>query len=78
MSGVEDVDAQRRDYRRPHNAHNPIPTVQKYREEKQRRQEVNGHPDGSNEPSTRDRLGDAVNVFRHGRDVELDNDGKMS
>jgi hypothetical protein len=75
MSGVEDVDAQRRDYRRPHNAHNPIPTVQKYREEKQRRQGENGHPDGSNEPSTRDRLGDAVNVFRHGRDVELDNDG---
>ncbi|KAI4928709.1 hypothetical protein J4E85_005327 [Alternaria conjuncta] len=75
MSGVEDVEARRKDYRRPHNAHNPIPTVQKYREEKQRRQDEYGHPDGSNEPSTRDRLGDAVNVFRHGRDVELDNDG---
>jgi hypothetical protein len=76
MSGVEDVDAQRKNYRPPHNAHNPIPTVQKYREEKQKRQDEYGHPDGaSNEPSTRDRLGDAVNVFRHGKDVEPDNDG---
>lgn len=76
MSGVEDVDAQRRNYRRPHNAHNPIPTVQKYREEKQRRQDAYGYADGeSNETTTRDRLGDAVNVFRHGRDVEQANDG---
>jgi hypothetical protein len=76
MSGVDDVDAQHKDYRRPHNAHNPIPTVKRYREEKQRRQEVYGNADGqSNEPSTRDRLGDAVNVFRHGRDVDPANDG---
>lgn len=76
MSGVDDVDAQHRDYRRPHNAHNPIPTVQKYREEKQRRQQAYGNPDGeSNEPSKRDRFGDAVDVFRFGRDVEQANDG---
>lgn len=73
MSGVDDVDARHKDYRRPHNAHNPIPTVQRYREEKQRRQEAYGTADGaSQQPSTRDRLGDAVNVFRHGRDA---NDG---
>jgi Ca2+-dependent lipid-binding protein len=78
MSGVEDVDAQRKNYKRPHNAHNPIPTVQKYREEKQRRHEEYGTTDGVdnyNEPSRRDRLGDAVNVFRHGRDEGEANDG---
>ncbi|EUC41535.1 hypothetical protein COCMIDRAFT_105898 [Bipolaris oryzae ATCC 44560] len=76
MSGVDDVDAQHRDYRRPHSAHNPIPTVQKYREEKQRRQQAYGNPGGeSNEPSKRDRLGDAVDVFRFGKDVEEANDG---
>ncbi|KAI0592399.1 Meiotically up-regulated190 protein [Pyrenophora tritici-repentis] len=76
MSGVDDVDAQRRNYRRPHNAHNPIPTVQKYREEKQRRADEYGYSeDAGNEPSTRDRLGDAFNVFRHGRDVEKANNG---
>lgn len=75
MSGVEDVDAQHKDYRRPHNAHNPIPTVQRYREEKQRRQEAYGSTDGgTQQPSTRDRLGDAVNVFKHGKDAQS-NDG---
>jgi hypothetical protein len=74
MSGVEDVDAQRRNYRRPHNAHNPIPTIQKYREEKERRRELSGQPEAdrqSDEPSRRDRLGDAVNVFRHGREGDV-------
>jgi hypothetical protein len=80
MSGVEDVKSQRKDYRRPHNAHNPIPTVQKYREEKQKRHDEPGPADGanseaSNEPSTRERLGDAVNVFRHGREEGEANDG---
>ncbi|KAF1832896.1 meiotically up-regulated gene 190 protein [Decorospora gaudefroyi] len=76
MSGVDDVDAQRKNYRRPHNAHNPIPTVQKYREEKQRRREADGNPDGAaDDPSRRDRFGDAVNVFRHGREVGEANDG---
>jgi hypothetical protein len=76
MSGVEDVNAQRKDYRHPHNAHNPIPTVQRYREEKQKRHEEYGSTDGAdNEPSRRDRLGDAVNVFRHGREEGEANDG---
>jgi hypothetical protein len=76
MSGVEDVNAQRKDYRRPHNAHNPIPTIQKYREEKQRRYDEHGPTDeANNEPSRRDRLGDAVNVFRHGREEGQANDG---
>lgn len=72
MSGVEDVD-QRRSYRQPHNARNPIPTVKKYREEKQRRQEEYGHSDGEVEQdprSAKDKLGDAYNAFTGNKDGE--------
>ncbi|KAF2831902.1 hypothetical protein CC86DRAFT_339940 [Ophiobolus disseminans] len=65
MSGVEDVE-QRRSYRAPHNARNPIPTIKKYREEKQRRQDEYGHTDDEaddDERSKRDKLGDAYNAF---------------
>ena len=79
MSGVEDVE-QRKDYRAPHNARNPIPTVKKYREEKQRRQDEYGQPDGEVEVDNddgrtkRDKLGDAYNAFT-GKDDEI-NDGQ--
>lgn len=74
MSGVEDVEAvQKRNYKRPHNAHNPIPTISRYREEKERRQEQYGQPgnDANGDgPSTRERIGDAYDVFKYGRDNE--------
>jgi hypothetical protein len=67
MSGVEDVHDQRRSYKAPHNARNPIPTVKKYREEKQRRQDDYGHSDGEVDDqdgrTARDKLGDAYNAF---------------
>jgi hypothetical protein len=68
MSGVEDVEGQRRDYRAPHNARNPIPTISKYREEKQRRQDQYGHPEAADgeekDPrNRRGKLGDAYNAF---------------
>jgi hypothetical protein len=66
MSGVQDVEDQRRSYKAPHNARNPIPTVKKYREEKQRRQEEYGDPvDSVNDHgrTNRDKLGDAYNAF---------------
>jgi hypothetical protein len=66
MSGVEDVHDQRKSYRAPHNARNPIPTVKKYREEQQRRQDVYGDSDGEVDEggrSARDKLGDAYNAF---------------
>lgn len=69
MSGVEDVESGRKNYKKPHNAHNPIPTIAKYREEKERRQELYGNSDqgeDGEDASTRDRLGEAYNVFRHG------------
>ncbi|KAH7391839.1 meiotically up-regulated gene 190 protein [Pyrenochaeta sp. MPI-SDFR-AT-0127] len=70
MSGVEDVEDQRRSYRKPHNAHNPIPTIKGYREEKQRRQEEYGQSnDGADDGGTRDRISEAYDVFRHGRDT---------
>lgn len=72
MSGVEDIEAAqgRKNYKKPHNAHNPIPTISKYREEKQKRQEQYGQPEQGNEVSTRERIGDAFDVFKHGRENE--------
>ncbi|KAH7077374.1 hypothetical protein FB567DRAFT_148889 [Paraphoma chrysanthemicola] len=79
MSGVEDVEDQRRSYRAPHNARNPIPTISKYREEQQRRQEQYGQPeDEANDDggrSARDKLGDAYNAFTGKGDDEI-NDGQ--
>jgi hypothetical protein len=78
MSGVEDVHDQRRSYRAPHNARNPIPTVKKYREEKQRRQDEYGNSDIEEDDggrSARDKLGDAYNAFTGKGDDEV-NDGK--
>ncbi len=70
MSGVEDVENKRRLSKRPHNAHNPIPTIKGYREEKQKREEKYGQPDGEQEEtSKRDRIGEAYDVFKHGREV---------
>ncbi|KAF2134147.1 meiotically up-regulated gene 190 protein [Dothidotthia symphoricarpi CBS 119687] len=66
MSGIEDVQSQRKDYRHPHSGHNPIPTISGYREEQQRRDERYGIPDDqeeTNERSRRDKLGDAYNAF---------------
>jgi hypothetical protein len=66
MSGVEDVDNQRRNFKAPHNARNPIPTVKKYREEKQRREDQYGDPNAEvdeDDRTTRDKLGEAYNAF---------------
>lgn len=75
MSGVEDVENQGRSYKKPHNAHNPIPTIKGYRQEKERRQEQYGTSDkgggqDAEDGSKRDRLTDAYNVFKHGRDAD--------
>jgi hypothetical protein len=77
MSGVEDVEDQRRSYKAPHNARNPIPTVKKYREEKQRRQDEYGQSDGEVDEdgrTKRAKLGDAYNAFTGKGDDEI-NDG---
>jgi hypothetical protein len=66
MSGVEDVNNQRRNFKAPHNARNPIPTVKKYREEKQRREDQYGDPNAEvdeDDRTTRDKLGEAYNAF---------------
>ncbi|CAO2648967.1 Nn.00g099160.m01.CDS01 [Neocucurbitaria sp. VM-36] len=74
MSGVEDVENQRKSYKKPHNARNPIPTIKGYREEKEKRQEQYGQPDqsasdGAGEGSRRDRISEAYDVFKHGKDT---------
>jgi hypothetical protein len=81
MSGVEDVHDQRRSYRAPHNARNPIPTIKNYREEQQRRQDQYGQPvdeeeEGEDDGRTaRDKLGDAYNAFTGKGDDHI-NDGQ--
>lgn len=78
MSGVDDVEGQRKSYHKPHNARNPIPTVKKYREEQQRRQELYGHQEfeeEEDERSARDKLGDAYKAFTGGDDEIKDGNG---
>ncbi|KAF2033859.1 meiotically up-regulated gene 190 protein [Setomelanomma holmii] len=78
MSGVEDVEEQRRDYRAPHNARNPIPTISRYREEQQRRQDQYGQPEEESyddDRTARDKIGDAYNAFT-GRGEDEINDGR--
>jgi hypothetical protein len=78
MSGVEDVEGARRSHKSPYTARNPIPTVQRYREEKQRRQDEYGHPEPDEDSidgrSKRDRIGDAYNAFTHGSEADGDGD----
>ncbi|KAF1845806.1 uncharacterized protein K460DRAFT_338396 [Cucurbitaria berberidis CBS 394.84] len=74
MSGVDDVENQRKSYKKPRNAHNPIPTIKGYREEKQKRQEDYGQPaqgadEGTDDGDKRARLSEAYDVFKHGRDT---------
>ena len=76
MSGVEDVEGQRRQPKRPHNAYNPIPTIKGYREEKQKREEKYGAPDDEQEEhSKRERLGEAYNVFKYGNEAADSSEG---
>jgi hypothetical protein len=71
MSGVDDVQTGRKTHKAPYTTHNPIPTVQKYREEKQNRQEQYGSSrDGDAEERGKlDRLGDAYNTLRYGKEA---------
>lgn len=60
MSGIEDADQQRRKYKAPYTPHNPIPTIQQYREEqKERRDEEN-----AGIRSNRERAEDAYRSFK--------------
>ncbi|KAF2280898.1 meiotically up-regulated gene 190 protein [Westerdykella ornata] len=67
MSGLDDVQTGRRSHKAPYTPHHPIPTVQKYREEKHEREAEYGAPNDDNEDRGKlDRLGEAYNTFRHG------------
>jgi hypothetical protein len=77
MSGVEDVEGARRSHKHPYTARNPIPTVQRYRHEKEQREEQYGHPGGNDDDdddgrSTRTRIGDAFNAFTQGAEPSDD------
>ena len=71
MSGVDDVQTGRTKHKAPYTAHHPVPTVQKYREEKAERQVEHGAQAEAppEAPSKKDRIGDAWNTLRHGQDA---------
>jgi len=69
MSGVDDVHASQRKHKAPYTSHHPIPTVQKYREEKQEREEQYGTEEGEDDRSKAHRLTDAYTALRHGREA---------
>lgn len=71
MSGVEDVETSSRKHKAPYTPHHPIPTVQRYRQEKQEREGQYGHPDadGQDDRSKTNRLTDAYTALRHGKEA---------
>lgn len=75
MSGVDDVEATQKKHKAPYTPHHPIPTVQKYREEKREREEQYGTTDGAEDDRSKlDRLGDAYTAIRHGREAVAPNE----
>ena len=71
MSGVEDVEASRRRHQAPYTPHHPVPTIQKYREEKQQREEQYGRSEGQQQDdrTKTNRLSDAYTALRHGKEA---------
>ncbi|KAF2876244.1 meiotically up-regulated gene 190 protein [Massariosphaeria phaeospora] len=70
MSGVEDAETSRKSHRDPYTPHHTVPTVQKYREEKQEREDKYGSAEGNqDERSKLDRLKDGYTTIRHGREA---------
>lgn len=68
MSGVDDATTKPdRKHKAPYTSHHPVPTVQRYREEKQEREEQYGGPqEEQDDRSKLSRLGDAYTALRHG------------
>lgn len=74
MSGVDDVQNSTTKHKAPYTPHNPIPTVQGYREEKKQREEKYGGEAGHTGTEEDDRtklgrLGDAYTALRHGKEA---------
>jgi len=67
MSGVDDANTHERKHKAPYTSHHPVPTVQKYRHEKEEREEQYGGPqEVQDDRSKIGRLGDAYTALRHG------------
>lgn len=65
------MEASRRRHQAPYTPHHPIPTVQRYREEKQQREEQYGHSEGQQQDdrTKTNRLTDAYTALRHGKEA---------
>lgn len=71
MSGVEDVETSQRKHKPAYTPHHPVPTIQRYREEKQQREEQYGNQDADDQDdrSKTNRLTDAYTALRHGKEA---------
>lgn len=67
MSGKDDADEARRNYNAPYTPRHTIPTIQKYREEKENRKQTAGGADAGGEDESRTRQAkEAWNEYRQG------------
>lgn len=71
MSGQDDADEARRDYKAPYTPHHTIPTIQKYQREKQERQVHAGNGDGADLGESRtSQYKDAMRDYWYGKDTQ--------
>jgi len=67
MSGVDDAEEQRRKFKAPYTPSHTIPTIQRYRKEKEQRVEEAGPTeDASEERSKKERAQEAYNIWKNG------------
>ncbi|KAF2759284.1 hypothetical protein EJ05DRAFT_463888 [Pseudovirgaria hyperparasitica] len=75
MSGHEDADATARRYRAPFSSNHPIPTVQRYKKEKQEKEATYGGVEEEQEASRTQRARDAYDRYKHGDEAQRDDEG---
>jgi hypothetical protein len=66
MSGVDDAEQQRRKFKAPYTPHNPIPTIQSYREEQKEREAEAESEDAENDRSSKQKAQDAYRSWKTG------------
>lgn len=64
MSGVEDSEAGGRSYGAPYTSHHPVPSIQKYKDEKQQREGHSGRGDRDEGPSRTERAKGALQHYK--------------
>lgn len=68
MAGREDAETTQRNYKAPYTSHNPIPTIRRYREEKEQRQELANDTNGTQQEDGPSKTQQAVDAYKDWRD----------